>query len=355
MLDSGSAYKIVKYISQYKSGVIDLLKYMWNEYDENGRYKLFKWRYEDNPYEEPIIFLAVEKDLVIGFRAFIAQLFVKGDRQYIVFSPADTIIHRDHRRKGIISALNDKCIEEINMKYQNKDILLINTSTSKPSMPVYLKQGWKKSNGLRRFYFKHSLINYLYSSINGNTKIFTPEVIEVNTKAYKIVVSKEVNSKELSVFSLNIKNPNRWTNIRDTRFFDWRYNFLPEKYYFIYCYHENSLQGYLIIKKSTDKKYALDQFEAVNNKVFKALVHTAYKILKIVQLRSYAFLPEEKNLLMRNGFLPEPIALLKSMGIQRFPILVRPKNPQPEETDFIVEGRDIRDINNWHLQVSDRH
>jgi len=348
-------FKIVKYTPAYKQAVIDLLKYMWKEYDEQTQYELFKWRYEDNPYEKSIIFMAVENERVIGFRAFIAQIFVKGDKQYTVFSPSDTIIHREHRRKGIISALNDKCLEEINRKYKDDNVLLINTSTSKPSMPVYLKQGWQKSNGLRRFYFKTSILNYCYVRSNGNGKAFLSEFIEVNTKNYRIEISSKVKSSELSEFNAHIRSANKWTNVRDVRFFNWRYLFLPEKYTFVYCYLDNKLEGYLIIKQLTDKKSTIDQYEATHSRAFNVMVNTAVKTLHIAQLRSYAFLPEEKEMVKKGGFIPESVYLLEKFGRLRFPVLVRPKNPQPEDKDFMVEGQDIREITNWHLQISDRH
>src|SRR5690554_4964743 len=340
-------YKIVKYSPTYKAGIIQLLENMWKEYDENGKYELFRWRYEDNPYEKSIIFLAVENEIVIGFRAFISQMFIKEGKHYIVFSPADTIVHHQHRRRGIISALNEKCLEEINMKYQKDNVLLINTSTSKPSMPVYLKQGWQKSNGLRRFYFKHSLFNYLHRKYKSFTKPYLSEPIELSIKNYKIEISPQVKSKELSIFNTQIRNSTQWTNIRDAGFFNWRYSFHPEKYTYLYCYRNGELQGYLILKHLTNTKYTIDQFEATNSKIIRLLIRSAFKILKIVQLRSYAFLPEEKKLLKKCGFMPEPISLLRKFDKQRFPVLVRPKQLQPQDMDFIIEGDDIREITNW--------
>ena len=153
-----STYNIIKYTVDYKEGVINLIKPMWKELDAKKQYELFKWRYEKNPYKNPVIYLAVDNEKVVGFRAFISQIFIKQKNEYIVYSPSDTYIHREYRRKGIISALNNKCMEELNKLYNDDNTILINTSTSKPSMPVYLKQNWQKSNGLRRFYFSFSLL-----------------------------------------------------------------------------------------------------------------------------------------------------------------------------------------------------
>ncbi len=346
-----STFTIIMYSSLYKPAIIDLLKGMWAEYGESGRYELFQWRYENNPYKKPVIFLATENNNVIGFRAFISQIFIKNEKEYFVFSPSDTYIHREHRRKGIISALNDKCMEELNKLYNNNNTILINTSTSKPSMPVYLKQNWQKSNGLRRFYFKFSLLNL----VNNNFKQKVSDNAFFVKDNNKIEVTPEVRSTELSSFNLKIRNPKRWSNIRDEKFFKWRYSLQSEKYTCVYCYNDKELQGYLIIKKVNDKQGAIDQFETINDKIFNLMIKAAFRKLGLVQLRSYAFLPEEKKLLSECGFIAEPVYLLEKFGRLRFPVLVRPLNLQPEDKDFIVDGNDIRDINNWHLQVSDRH
>jgi GNAT superfamily N-acetyltransferase len=353
MTSEKDIYKIVKYSPTYKTAIIDLLKGMWSDYDESGRYELFRWRYEENPYEKPIIFLAVDNEKVIGFRGFISQIFIKDENEYFVFSPSDTYIHREYRRKGIISALNDKCMEELNTIYKKENTILINTSTSKPSMPVYLKQNWKKSNGLRSFYFRYSVFNLLKNKMNNHE--VSESIVLHKKQNYKIEITPKVKSNELSSFNAKIRNHFRWTNIRDEKFFNWRYGFLPEKYTCVYCYFNKELQGYLVIKKLNDNQSSIDQFEALNPKIFKLMLIAAFKNLRIVQLRSYAFLPEEKKLLTTSGFFAEPVKLLKKLGHLRFPVLVRPLNLQPEEKDYIIAGSDISDIYSWHLQVSDRH
>jgi hypothetical protein len=345
-----TGYQIVRYTPTHKPEVLELLAPMWKDYDYTGRNEIFNWRYEFNPYEKPIIFLAIDKDHVIGFRSFISQKFIKGDQIFLVFSPADTIIHPDYRRRGIISALNDKVINELNSNYKNQNIILINTSTSKPSMPVYLKQQWQKSNGLRRFYFKFLFSNYF----NNNRSVLT-DPVRFTQHGYEIEITPKVKSKELSDFNARIRNPIRWTNLRDEEFFNWRYSFQPEKYTYIYCYSEKQLQGYLIIKQLSDRKSSLDQYETINMKIFTLMIKSAVKFLRIAQLRSYAFLPEEKKLLKKSGFIAEPVHLLEKLGHLRFPVLVRPIIPMPEEKDFLIDGKDIRNINNWHLQVADRH
>ena len=55
------------------------------------------------------------------------------------------------------------------------------------------------------------------------------------------------------------------------------------------------------------------------------------------------------------GFFVESNLFLKIFKRQRFPVLVRPTKPNLSDDDFLIEGIDIRDIENWQLFQSDRH
>ncbi|EFI35322.1 hypothetical protein Dthio_PD2737 [Desulfonatronospira thiodismutans ASO3-1] len=39
----------------------------------------------------------------------------------------------------------------------------------------------------------------------------------------------------------------------------------------------------------------------------------------------------------------------------RSQILVRPTRPEPEDKDFLINGSDIRVINNWQICLADKH
>ena len=130
-------------------------------FSESERIELFEWRYERNPYQnKPLIFLAFSGDILVGFRAYLIQYFLISDKKITVISPADTIIHPEYRRRGIISMLNKQSLEKIHLEYPN-DSILLNTTTSKNAMPTYLKFDWYPCSNKNKVYgYRFSILQY---------------------------------------------------------------------------------------------------------------------------------------------------------------------------------------------------
>ena len=49
----------------------------------------------------------INNEQIVGFRAFVVQLFKLGKVKYKVFNPEDAIVHSDFRRMGIFFKLNE--------------------------------------------------------------------------------------------------------------------------------------------------------------------------------------------------------------------------------------------------------
>jgi hypothetical protein len=268
---------------------------------------------------------------------------------YKVFSPADTIVHPDYRRKGIISKLNQLCVELIQNSDYGKPVIFINTSTSQDAMPLYLKQKWQKSNNKKNFYYKISLLQFNKSRENLN--IFE----EKSLKGCEIELSKTIKGKELANFSEHVRNINVWTNSRDPDFFNWKYSYQQSDYFFFYCRESSNLISYIIIKKLTGIQYSLEDYLSSDKNVFKNLIKYAIKKINIPILRCWAFTSEDKNMLRKAGFFTEPKILLIATNKKRFPFLIKPNVSDVEDCNFFIDGKDIRLTKNWQIQLADMH
>ena len=347
--------KYVKYSPDYKDAILLLLRYMWRDMDDNERQLKFDWRYEKNPYHEPYIYLAMDGEKIIAFRAFIAQVFIFREKMYTVFSPSDTIVHPDYRRMGIMSRLNDIAIDEIYKENETNDTFLLNTTTSKKSMPVYIKEHWQGTNILKHFYYRIYPLHLFFNrskAIRQQSDIATGHFPK---KGHEIVISKKITGEELSVFIAKNRNNQLLTNIRDKAFYDWKYEYQADKYTLILCKKDNEILAYAITKYLSRGKYSLEEYVTTDRKAFQIMLKEAQKRMKFSVLRSWALYKADKTLLNKCGFFPEPARLLDKIGEKRFPILVRPIVPIPSERDFFLEKADIRKIENWHLQIADRH
>lgn len=347
--------KISQYTPEYKDCLIDLLKHMWKDLDEADRKRRFEWRYELNPFQDrPFIYLAVDGNKVAGFRAFVVQLFQKNVKSLLVFSPADAIVHPDYRRKGIFSKLNNAFFKDVNKILMHESVIL-NLTSNRFSTPGCLKQSWQQTDGLKRFFYKISITSFLKSIIKRSSDQNKRVPLFFSQHEYEIEISSTILSHDLACFSQKNRNQNTWANLRNKAYYSWKYTYKPENYTVVYCRKANTLNGYLIIKRLSGTQGSLEEYAATNSRVFQLMINIATNKLKISFLRTWAFAPEDKILLRKACFIPESNKLLKLLGKERLPVLVRPITPNPTESDFIKHGLDIRKIEHWQIQPADRH
>jgi hypothetical protein len=348
--------KIVKYSTIHKLKLIDLLKYMWINLDENARLDRFEWRYENNPYQEkPFIYLAFNGEKLAGLRAFVVQRFCLKGINYMVFSPADAIVHPDYRRMGIFTKLNAAFLEDIDNSYLENSVIL-NLSSNKYSTSGNLKQGWQKTNGSKKYSLKVSTVNFLKTKIFGKDAFDRLSDLNISIKrTYQMIISKKLDNSEITDFLAKTRDKEKITNIRDEKYFRWRYAYQGEKYRYIYYIHGDELVGYCIISKLSNIQYFLEEYHAIDSGILKSMIKHAAIGLNIPLLRTMVTSDHQKIQLRKCGLIPEPEFLLKILKVKRLPVIVKPLNPEPSEDNFFINGVDIRKIENWLIFQADKH
>ena len=356
MNNSTNKITIKEYSEEDKSSIINLLGYLLHGVNEMGRTELFEWRYEKNPYQKKVlIFLAFSGNLLVGFRAYLVQYFFILEKKITVISPADTIVHPDYRRRGIISMLNKQSLEIIHLEYPN-DSILLNTTTSKNAMPTYLKYDWYPCSNKNKVYgYRFSIFNIFKSLFKSDTNNNNLDKISFSKAGLIFEVSQKINNSKIIEFIKNNRDKSKFTNIRDESFFDWRYSYESDKYFLILCYLNKTVVGYTILKKLSNYEYSIEEYLAVDNRVLRLMLKSIQRKLKIPILRTIIFSNEDNKRMKSSGFFVESNLYLKIFKRQRFPVLIRPTKPNISDQDFFIEGIDIRDIENWQLYQSDRH
>ena len=72
----------------------------------------FAWKYEDNPYLEDVsIFVATADDEIVGARPYLGFRMRAGDNTYVGVQTADTMVHPDHRRRGLFARMTERSLE----------------------------------------------------------------------------------------------------------------------------------------------------------------------------------------------------------------------------------------------------
>jgi len=354
-MDSINNIRIKEYSEEDKNAIINLLGYLLTDIDEIEREKIFVWRYEENPYQKKfLIILAYSGNLLVGFRAHLVQYFLIFDKKLAVISPADTIIHPDFRRRGIISMLNKHSLNLIHSEYP-VDSLLLNTTTSKNAMPTYLKYDWYPCSNKNKVYaYKFSIFNIIKSVLKLSSTNDT-ENISFYRSNYKFELNRRINAEKILDFININRDKSKITNQRDELFFRWRYSYESDKYFQIVCCQNENVVGYMILKKLSSYEFSIEEYLTMDNRILKLLLKTAQIKLKIPILRTIIFANHDMKKMKSCGFFVESRLYLKIFKRRRFPVLVRPSKPIISNEDFLIEDLDIRDIENWQLFQSDRH
>jgi hypothetical protein len=342
-----------KYSHKHKDRLIDLLQYMWNSLNYSEIKERFEWRYENNPYtSNPFIYISLHNENLVGFRAFVVQHFVRKNKLYKIFNPADAIVHPDYRRKGIFSELNKLFLNDINAKYPNNSIIL-NLSSNRYSTSGNLKQGWEKTNAMNKYAYKISISNGLSCLYRNDIKI--NDDIKISKNNHEFEMNNDLKIDEILQLLKNYRNCEEITNIRDSNYFKWKYSYKPEKYKYIYCRYNYELLGYMIIKYINYKKCSLEEYYVLSETLLKQMIYISMKKMNISILKTKVFNENDKYTLSKCGMIIESDMILKLSGKYRFTVLVRPTIHKAREGDFFIDGLDIRNIDNWKLYPSDIH
>lgn len=349
----GNEFHIVKYSTGYKEAALGLLCHLWTHLSKEEQKLYFEWRYEQNPYcDKPYIYLALKGKSVIGFRAFVLQPFVSSATGRLnAFTPADSIVHPAYRRNGLFRMLNAAFFKEVQSLSKEKAVIF-NLSSNENSTPANLRQEWQATNGMKRFALKFSLHNYiLRRCYSQKIKKSAPS----DTIKHDIELQNILKPKEMALCAEKYRNPAKISHVRDIQYFKWRYAVQQDKYLFVYSWHNEELQAYLVLEKKTDIQYLLIEYSARDAGTLGKTIRFAMRKQVIPFLRSWALSDDEAILLKGCGFIPAPVRLWKMLGKQRLPVLVRPTREVVQPQDYLYGQKDIRDINNWQFFMADRH
>ena len=209
----------------------------------------WNWKYENNIFGKPIIYVAEDRGKIVGVRPFWPwKLNIRG-KEIDCYQPLDSAVDKEYRGKGIFTELTKKALIE------NRDkIDLIFNFPNSQSLGVYLKLGWTYVGKLE-WYVKINKVYDTYKLIKNKN----------NLKSYKL------NSKDL----IN-KDKISYINIKDSFNFDGRLKTLKTKNFLIWRYleHPQINYGMNIIEKQGKKLAYI--FEVNQNEYGKELIVLDY-------------------------------------------------------------------------------
>jgi len=132
--ESGDGYTIRPYRPEDRAGLLALHETVFG----GGDPEWFAWKYENNPYlEEPALFIAEHDGEVVGARPYLAYRMRAGDDTHLALQTGDTMVHPDHRRKGLLTRMTAASFEA----YADGEPAFTFSVPNAISRPGYLRLG----------------------------------------------------------------------------------------------------------------------------------------------------------------------------------------------------------------------
>lgn len=344
-------YKICVYTPDMLPRVLDVMSFLW-EKDLQGREEYFKWKYADNPNTEDwLAIVAFHKGRAIGFRGYFATRFEipEKTKDLIVLVSGDTCVHPDYRRKGLSVLMGDLAMDTFSGAYK----IFLNMTTTAPSLPGYLKMGFQpiaKKTYLSQYTFPR-IIRYLLTY-----KKHPPLEKRRNASGTfdRVILSERPKPEEMAEICAGEMTHNRQIRLfRDETFFRWRFENPFKRYRFYYFLQNSGIKGYVVIGLSPNHQrgYILDFADTDGESVTFLLKHMIQnKHFDMLSIYHFSVSDEVREKLGDMGFRASGLArILEHKKTGELPVLIRPVRKSYTETDWKIEGFDIRKIKNWQM------
>lgn len=215
--------------------VVELMKkVLWNGKSSEEMRDIFKWKYPEN---SNLVngFVASDGNLVVGFRGFFIQNYIKDGHTFPVAVLGDAAVHPDYQRRGIFSSLTEQAI-----KYYNTTLMeyILALSSNSKSSPGYIKLG------LTPFLPKEYKIGF---SVSNMCCGFLKNKSKVNVSGFEIRIVDFVHidtiAHELDIFCQSVDGKQGVSLRRDYHYWTWRFANPDWKAKFAVMYKNGEIHG----------------------------------------------------------------------------------------------------------------
>lgn len=375
----GPIYELICYEPGLKGQVIELQSHLWSP-DPVLNTAYFEWKYERNPYvDSPLIYLATHAGKVVGMRGFFGMQWEGGfpTEKCVALYADDLVIAPEHRNHGLIGKIMAAAFEDL---ADRKHQYALNASAGPMNVLSSLAAGWRNVGSMapmRRRSWRSALRDHRAQLIarlpllSRGMQEAQPRRIEkrrrsfvdIDTgrvrhslKGFSDVIFEQVpRSEAMAELIERIGSDGRVRQVRDRRYFDWRFENPQSRYRYIF-WEKRRLEGYLVLQEYTSG-YAdpevvnIVDCEASSVAVQSELLQAAVNLIadRGLTIWSVSLPPETKVLLAEKGFKPLPQS--KSAAQQSDMLLIRRVGDRGPVSDWIAAGRPLLEMSSWDLRM----
>jgi hypothetical protein len=357
-----ASYEITPYRSEWGPQVAELMVHLWGPDVEANRSYL-RWKHEDNPYipRQPLAIAALHEGRVVGFRGYSPLPFrAFGGTDVVILCPGDTCVHPDHRMAGLSVKMGRAAMRAYGDRYP----LFLNWSCTQPSLPGYLKMGFRAL--AEKAYLTHTgpLGTLRYLAALRETHLLEEGRIGFGTSG-GVEVSRTPSPAEMAALAGAEQDPEGTPHPgeaargmlvlrRDEAFLTWRFANPQGKYVFYTLRRNDRPAGYVVIGLSPNNRRGFlldfaggeeDALEEIMRFILRA------RHFDVLSVYTFCLTAGQRRMLDRLGFgATGVIPSLETRRHGKLPLLIRPVKETFGEEDFVIEGVDARQIASWSLK-----
>jgi GNAT superfamily N-acetyltransferase len=353
MPESGS--EVILYAPCFKERVAALQTSLWSP-DTRLNRQYLEWKYERNPYvTTPLIYLAVRDGDVLGMRGFYGACWELGEptESRTIPCAGDFCVAAEHQGSGLHSAIMAAALPDL---AERGYPYVFSLSAGRVTRAASLLTGWKSGGGVEVL---ELCVPAAADSIARPSETFA-RWDEVCAGPWSLaggsaVPSREPRPEEMADLAARLRRDDRACHVHDRQFFAWRFENPLSQHRFLF-YERDGLEGYVVLAASTwrvEPRVNLLAWQAADAEVATELLRAVIARGGFARLLVWSrFLSESRQRsLVDAGFVDaDPKPGLRSWR-PRF--MVRPTEEQCLDSEWIIAGKRLLDLDGWDLQMLD--
>lgn len=357
-----SEYKIIPFSPELFDQVGVLLRYLIKD-DPDTIASYFRWKYYDNPYSDgPLGIVSLYQDEVVGFKGFFATKWHIPGKGYkfIVLCPGDLCVHPNHRRLGLSVAMGNLGMDIHASKYP----LFLVTSSGKNSLPGSRRMGFVPLTEKR--YLRRKCSSLKSSPLDNHSGRMGATGLSGGRIRFgefgDIIVAEKPRPRQMvTLISRQDQADDTIMLFQDEKFFQWRFGNKRNTYVFYYCKEGAVMTGYVVLalsNVSVNPGYVNGMIldcAGISSGTLEKILRFIIEAGHVDMLSIWDCCLNEHSLRILKDMNFKPDGLLKRIrkrlaGTPQSFLLVRPVKRSCSESDWFIQGLDIRKPGSWVLK-----
>jgi GNAT superfamily N-acetyltransferase len=376
-------YRIVPYRPEYKAQVIEFQKDLWSPNAELNEAYL-DWKHLRNPYvSEPLIYLALCGNNVVGMRGFFAARWQFGSSRETLVIPcaADMLIAPDHRNRSLMTLIMKAALKDLAQKGHT---YAFSMSAGSMTLVSQMAMGWRSIGSLQP---KQRIVPARQSFPGVRTLLRkSPRVVSVyrwlrrpgqtaasdaarqspanhfdvfdsrsDQRSHRVgthvSIQKAPRPADMAELVARLEDDGRIRHVEDEPYFAWRFQNPRSRYRFLF-WDDGRLEGYLVLQATPlpwMPHINLVAWEATTERACADLLQTAIELVGRETLFTWsATLGESEQLILdAAGFT----RVVQTITQHPATVLVRSIRDEMLDQKWLVGGRRLLDLGSWDLRM----